>query len=102
MTCRFGFRLFCHPEPGPELNSGSTISGSRFWVWNLVLKPRPVGGVLYLVCLVYLVNQRNQINKRNSKTKREAPGPPFRWSWDYLLEYWGLRLAPLLPYFFRS
>jgi hypothetical protein len=26
------FWSFCHPEPGPELNSGSTISGSRFWV----------------------------------------------------------------------
>jgi len=26
------FSPFCHPEPGPELNSGSTISGSRFWV----------------------------------------------------------------------
>ena len=23
---------FCHPEPSPELNSGSTISGSRFGV----------------------------------------------------------------------
>jgi len=30
MTVRFC--SFCHPEPGPELDSGSSISGSRFWV----------------------------------------------------------------------
>ena len=33
--------VFCHPEPGPELVSGSTISGSWFLdlrIW--VLKPR--------------------------------------------------------------
>jgi len=55
MTYRFGFRLFCHPEPGPELNSGSTISGSRFWDWNLVLKPRPVDGVFYLEFGIWLL-----------------------------------------------
>jgi hypothetical protein len=26
------FWSFCHPEPGPELDSGSTISGSQFLV----------------------------------------------------------------------
>jgi hypothetical protein len=29
---RVWFWSFCHPEPGPELDSGSAISGSRFWI----------------------------------------------------------------------
>jgi hypothetical protein len=41
---------FCHPEPGPELVSGSTISGSRFWF----LKSRPVGEVLYYFPISFL------------------------------------------------
>jgi hypothetical protein len=50
--------FFCHPEPGPEVSNvilnlfqdqDLRISGSRFLVLRIwVLKPRPVGGVLYL------------------------------------------------------
>jgi hypothetical protein len=60
MTVRF--YSFCHPEPGPELDSGSidfsiSVSGLRIYV----LKPRPVGGVLYFefcnlqfsICIVF-------------------------------------------------
>ena len=40
--------VFCHPEPGPELNSGSNDFGiSVLGLKNLALKPRPVSGVLY-------------------------------------------------------
>jgi hypothetical protein len=47
-----GFQSCCHPEPGPEASSGSSdfgisILGLEIWV----LKPRPVGGVLYFKSL---------------------------------------------------
>jgi hypothetical protein len=39
------FWSFCHPEPGPELNSGSTISGSRFLGLRIqVIEPAPWAG----------------------------------------------------------
>jgi hypothetical protein len=41
--------FFCHPEPGPEPDSGSNdfgISVLSFKIW--VLKPSPVGGVTYI------------------------------------------------------
>jgi hypothetical protein len=41
MTVRFWSS--CHPEPGPELNSGSTISRSLFWFKNLGVKAPPCG-----------------------------------------------------------
>jgi len=51
MTVRYW--SFCHPEPGPEASSGSTISGSQFLVLRIwVLKLRPVGGVLYYIVLL--------------------------------------------------
>jgi hypothetical protein len=33
--------FFCHPEPGPEIVSGSSISGFLFLVSNLGLKALP-------------------------------------------------------------
>ncbi len=41
------FWCCCHPGPCPELDSGLVRDlGFEFWV----LKPRPVGGVLYRQC----------------------------------------------------
>jgi hypothetical protein len=44
-----GFRsLFCHPEPGPELASGSNDFGiSVLGLNHLGFKARLVGGLLY-------------------------------------------------------
>ena len=43
------FCSFCHPEPGPELNSGSIDFGiSILGLGISFLQPRPVGGFFYL------------------------------------------------------
>ena len=53
MTMEFGSR-FCHPEPGPELNSGSNDFGiSVLGLENLGFKAPPLGGVLYFI--VFLI-----------------------------------------------
>jgi hypothetical protein len=45
MTVRFW--SFCHPEPGPELDSGSIDFSISFLGLRVsVLKPRPEAGVL--------------------------------------------------------
>jgi len=41
------FSRFCHPEPGPELDSGSIDFGISVLVLNLGFKAPPVGGALY-------------------------------------------------------
>jgi len=48
--------LFCHPE---------LVSGSRFLVLRIwVLKPRPVGGVLYYFLLDQLPRQMEENRKK--------------------------------------
>ena len=44
-----------------------------------------------------------RISQNFSKAERRGdPETSSPWIWDYRFEYWGLLLAPLLPYFFRS
>jgi hypothetical protein len=69
MTTGFG-SLFCHPEPGPELNSGSNDFGiSVLGFKNLGFKAPPCGRGSLLVgdCFSPFCNCLKEEKERNNK-----------------------------------